>query len=93
MYHMCILFFNNNVLHYSIRIYTRALLCTVLQVRWLSVKVRGYLWSSPYTGCCIKSSPPPGVFGSFLSNGLEFKCEILYTYVDIINVPYILLLT
>jgi len=32
----------------------------------------------------IKVAPPPplGVFGSFLNNGLKFKCEILYTYVD-----------
>ena len=34
------------------------------------------------TGCGIKSSPPPGVFGSFLGNGLKFKCEVLYTYVE-----------
>jgi len=31
------------------------------------------------TGCIIKSSPPRFV-GSFLSNGREFQCEILYTY-------------
>jgi len=37
--------------------------------------------ASPPTGCDIKSSPP-GVFGSFLSNGLKYKCEILHTYVD-----------
>jgi len=32
------------------------------------------------TGCGIKSNPTTGVLGGFLSNGLKFKCEILYTH-------------
>ena len=39
------------------------------------------------TGCGIKKKPIE-VFGRFLSNGLEFKCEISYTYRYVDNIAY-----